>query len=214
MTTKGDAYGLGEVSGWGTLSKVGGSAGVAEGAAGGGVGIGVEAGVGIGVAEAWGVGVGFAFGETEGTIFRLRGIWTVGAADGFLAFDSLLTGIGIKRTDIGFGYSESYAPVLASTAMPTTPPAITFPAITVPPVAPPLLSTFTVCETYPGLLIVTVKLSVRRCFTNFAGVTLCSPVESRTSAAGGSLSTVSFSWMPRVIVAQEVKKRSGRRRQH
>lgn len=103
MTTKAKAYGLGEVSGWGTLSKVGGSAGVAEGCAGGGVGIGVEAGVGTGVAEACGVGVGFAFGETGGVIFFLRGICTVGAADGFLAFDGLLTGTGIKRTEIGFG---------------------------------------------------------------------------------------------------------------
>ena len=193
MTTKGEAYGLGDVSGWGTLSKVGGSAGVDEGTAGGGVGTGVEAGSGIGVAAACGVGVGFAFGETGGVIFFLCGICTVGAADGFLAFDGLLTGTGGKRTDIGFGYSESYAPVLASTAMPTMAPAITFPAITVPPVGPPLLSTFTVCETYPGLLIVTVKLSVRRFFTNFAGVTLCSPVESLTSAPGGSLCTVSFS---------------------
>jgi hypothetical protein len=99
------AYGLGEVSGWGTLSKVGGSAGVAEGAAGGGVGIGVEAGVDAGVAETCGVGVGFAFGETGEIIFLLRGIWTVGAPDGFLPFDGLLTGIGTggKRTNIGFG---------------------------------------------------------------------------------------------------------------
>jgi hypothetical protein len=102
-TKKGEAYGLGEASGLGTLSKVGGSAGVAEGTAGGGVGIGVEAGGGTGVAEACGVGVGFAFGETAGAIFCLRGICTVGAADGFLAFDGLLIGIGTKRTEIGFG---------------------------------------------------------------------------------------------------------------
>ena len=103
MTKKGEAYGLGEVSGLGTLSKVGGSAGVGEGAAGGGVGIGVDSGVGTGVAEGCGVGVDFAFGETGGVIFCLRGICTVGAADCFLAFDGLLTGTGIKRTEIGFG---------------------------------------------------------------------------------------------------------------
>jgi hypothetical protein len=103
VTENGEAYGLGEVSGLGTLSKVGGSAGVAEGCATGGGGGGVEAGVAAGVAEACGVGVGFAFGETGGAILFLRGICTVGAADGFLAFDGLLSGTGIKRTEIGFG---------------------------------------------------------------------------------------------------------------
>jgi hypothetical protein len=90
------------------------------------------------------------------------------------------------------------------------PPAITLPAIAVPPVPEYLLSTFTVCEIYPDLLTVTVKFSVRRFFTNFAGVTPLSPVESCTLAPGGSLMTLSFSWTPRVIVAQEVRNRNGR----
>jgi hypothetical protein len=103
VTTKGEVYGVGEASGLGTLSKVGGSAGVGDGCAGGGVGAGVETGVGAGVAEGCGVGVGFAFGETGGVIFFVRGICTVGDPDSFLAFDGLLTGIGIKRTEIGLG---------------------------------------------------------------------------------------------------------------
>src|SRR6266478_6811343 len=91
------------------------------------------------------------------------------------------------------------------------PPRMTFPAIAAPPVPPNLLSTFTVCGTYPDLLTVTVKGSVRRSFTNFAGVMPRSPVERRTSAAEGSLVTVNFSCTPRVIVAHEVKSRAGNR---
>src|SRR5881392_2749151 len=116
---------------------------------------------------------------------------------------------GTKRTETGFGYSELYAPLTASTPAPIGPPTITFPAIAVPPVADTLLSTFTVWGTYPALLTVTVKLS-RRLFTNFVGVTPFSPEESTTFAPDGSLNTVSLSWEPRVMVAQDVIRTTGR----
>src|SRR5947207_12757698 len=94
--------------------------------------------------------------------------------------------------------------------MPIAPPRMRFPAIAPPPVPPNLLSTLTVCGAYPGLLTVTLKGSVFRSLTNFTGVTPCSPVESLTSAPDGSLVTLSLSWTPRVIVAHEVKHKSGR----
>jgi len=110
-----------------------------------------------------------------------------------------------KRTETGFGYRELYAPLTASTPAPIGPPT----AMAVPPVADTLLSTFTVWGTYPTLLTVTVKLS-RRLFTNFVGVTPFSPEESTTFAPDGSLNTVSLSWEPRVIVAQDVIRTTGR----
>lgn len=106
---------------------------------------------------------------------------------------------GANRTETGFGYRESYAPLTASTPAPMGPPI----AMAVPPVADTLLSTFTVWGTYPALLTVTVKLS-RRLFTKLAGVTPFSPEESTTFAPDGSLNTVSLSWGPRMMVAQEV----------
>ncbi len=106
---------------------------------------------------------------------------------------------GTKRTETGFGYRELYAPLTASTPTPIGPPTI----MAVPPVADTLLSTFTVWGTYPALLTVTVKLS-RRLFTNLVGVTPFSPEESTTFAPDGSLNTVSLSWEPRVMVAQDV----------
>jgi hypothetical protein len=112
---------------------------------------------------------------------------------------------GAKRTETGFGYRELYAPLTASTPIPIGPPT----AMAVPPVADTLLSTFTVWGTYPALLTVTVKLS-RRLFTNFVGVTPFSPEESTTFAPDGSLNTVSLSWGPRVIVAQDVIRTTGR----
>ena len=112
---------------------------------------------------------------------------------------------GTKRTETGFGYRELYAPLTASTPTPIGPPAI----MAVPPVADTLLSTFTVWGTYPALLTVTVKLS-RRLFTNFVGVTPFSPEESTTFAPDGSLNTVSLSWEPRVIVAQDVIRTTGK----
>jgi hypothetical protein len=112
---------------------------------------------------------------------------------------------GTKRTETGFGYRELYAPLTASTPTPIGPPAI----MAVPPVADTLLSTFTVWGTYPALLTVTVKLS-RRLFTNFVGVTPFSPEESTTFAPDGSLNTVSLSWEPRVMVAQDVIRTTGR----
>jgi hypothetical protein len=112
---------------------------------------------------------------------------------------------GAKRTETGFGYRELYAPLTASTPAPIGPPA----AMAVPPVADTLLSTFTVWGTYPALLTVTVKLS-RRLFTNFVGVTPFSPEESTTFAPDGSLTTVSLSWEPRVMVAQDVIRTTGR----
>jgi len=112
---------------------------------------------------------------------------------------------GAKRTETGFGYRELYAPLTASTPAPIGPPA----AMAVPPVADTLLSTFTVWGTYPALLTVTVKLS-RRLFTNFVGVTPFSPEESTTFAPDGSLDTVSLSWEPRVMVAQDVIRTTGR----
>src|SRR6266567_5289656 len=116
---------------------------------------------------------------------------------------------GTKRTETGFGYRELYAPLTASTPAPIGPPTITLPAIAVPPVADTLLSTFTVWGTYPALLTVTVKLS-RRLFTKFVGVTPFSPEESTTFAPDGSLNTVSLSWEPRVMVAQDVIRTTGR----
>src|SRR5438876_5241252 len=116
---------------------------------------------------------------------------------------------GTKRAETGFGYRELYAPLTASTPTPIGPPIITLPAIAVPPVADTLLSTFTVWGTYPALLTVTVKLS-RRLFTNFVGVTPFSPEESTTFAPDGSLTTVSLSWEPRVMVAQDVIRTTGR----
>jgi hypothetical protein len=116
---------------------------------------------------------------------------------------------GTKRTETGFGYRELYAPLTASTPAPIGPPTITLPAIAVPPVADTLLSTFTVWGIYPPLLTVTVKLS-RRLFTNFVGVTPCSPEEITTFARDGSLNTVSLSCEPRVMVAQDVKRTTGR----
>jgi hypothetical protein len=110
---------------------------------------------------------------------------------------------GAKRTETGFGYRELNAPLTASTPAPIGPPEITLPAMAVPPVVDTLLSTFTVCGTYPALLSVTVKLS-RRLFTKVVGVTPFSPEESTTFAPDGSLNTVSLSWEPRVIVAQDV----------
>ena len=95
---------------------------------------------------------------------------------------------GVNRTETGFGYRESYAPLTASTPAPMGPPI----AMAVPPVADTLLSTFTVWGTYPALLTVTVKSS-RRLFTNLVGVTPFSPDESATFAPDGSLSTVSLS---------------------
>ena len=112
---------------------------------------------------------------------------------------------GTKRTETGFGYRELYAPLTASTPAPIGPPA----AMAVPPVADTLLSTFTVWGTYPALLTVTVKLS-RRLFTNCVGVTPFSPEESTTFAPDGSLNTVSLSWEPRVMVAQDVIRTTGR----
>jgi len=112
---------------------------------------------------------------------------------------------GAKRTETGFGYRELYAPLTASTPTPIGPPT----AIAVPPVADTLLSTFTVWGTYPALLTVTVKLS-RRLFTNLVGVTPFSPEESTTFAPDGSLNTVSLSWEPRVMVAQDVIRTTGR----
>src|SRR5881397_820656 len=112
---------------------------------------------------------------------------------------------GAKRTETGFGYRELYAPLTASTPAPIGPPT----AMAVPPVADTLLSTFTVWGTYPALLTVTVKLS-RRLFTNFVGVTPFSPEESTTFAPDGSLNTVSLSWEPRVMVAQDVIRTTGR----
>jgi hypothetical protein len=112
---------------------------------------------------------------------------------------------GTKRTETGFGYRELYAPLTASTPTPIGPPAI----MAVPPVADTLLSTFTVWGTYPALLTVTVKLS-RRLFTNFVGVTPFSPEESTTFAPDGSLDTVSLSLEPRVIVAQDVIRTTGK----
>ncbi len=112
---------------------------------------------------------------------------------------------GTKRTETGFGYRELYAPLTASTPTPIGPPAI----MAVPPVADTLLSTFTVWGTYPALLTVTVKPS-RRLFTNFVGVTPFSPEESTTFAPDGSLNTVSLSCEPRVMVAQDVKRTTGR----
>jgi hypothetical protein len=112
---------------------------------------------------------------------------------------------GAKRTETGFGYRELYAPLTASTPAPIGPPA----AMAVPPVADTLLSTFTVWGTYPALLTVTVKLS-RRLFTNCVGVTPFSPEESTTFAPDGSLNTVSLSWEPRVMVAQDVIRTTGR----
>src|SRR5262249_23281648 len=106
---------------------------------------------------------------------------------------------GANRTETGFGYRESYAPLTASTPAPMGPPI----AMAVPPVADTLLSTCTVWGTYPALLTVTVKFS-RRLFTNLVGVTPFSPEESTTFAPDGSLNTVSLSWGPRVMVAQEV----------
>src|SRR5438128_8487429 len=116
---------------------------------------------------------------------------------------------GTKRTETGFGYRELYAPLTASTPTPIGPPTITLPAIAVPPVADTLLSTFTVWGTYPALLTVTIKLS-RRLFTNFVGVTPFSPEESTTFAPDGSLTTVSLSWEPRVMVPQDVIRTTGR----
>src|SRR5437899_2306096 len=112
---------------------------------------------------------------------------------------------GAKRTETGFGYRELYAPLTASTPAPIGPPA----AMAVLPVADTLLSTFTVCGTYPALLTVTVKLS-RRLFTNCVGVTPFSPEESTTFAPDGSVNTVSLSWEPRVMVAQDVIRTTGR----
>jgi hypothetical protein len=106
---------------------------------------------------------------------------------------------GANRTETGFGYRELYAPLTASTPAPMGPPI----AMAVPPVADTLLSTFTVWGTYPALVTVTVKLS-RRLFTNLVGVTPFSPEESTTFAPDGSLNTVSLSWGPRVMVAQDV----------
>jgi hypothetical protein len=91
---------------------------------------------------------------------------------------------GTKRTETGFGYKELYAPLMESTPAPIGPPRITLPAMAVPPVAETLLSTFTVCGTYPTLLTVTVKLS-RRLFTNFVGVTPFPPEERTTFASDG-----------------------------
>jgi len=106
---------------------------------------------------------------------------------------------GANRTETGFGYRESYAPLTASTPAPMGPPI----AMAVPPVADTLLSTLTVWGTYPALLTVTVKLS-RRLFTKLVGVTPFSPEESTTFAPDGSLNTVSLSWGPRMMVAQDV----------
>ena len=118
---------------------------------------------------------------------------------------------GTKRTETGFGYRELYAPLTESTAKPIGHPTIkpTLPAMAVPPVAETLLSTFTVWGIYPALLTVTVKLS-QRLFTNFVGVTPFSPEESTTFAPDGSLNTVSLSWEPRVMVAQDVIRTTGR----
>ena len=99
---------------------------------------------------------------------------------------------GSKRTETGFGYRELYAPLIASTVTPIGPPRRTLRVLLVPPVADTLLSTFTVLETYPALLTVTVKLS-RRLFRNVVGVTPFSPEESTTFALDGSLNTVSLS---------------------
>jgi hypothetical protein len=99
---------------------------------------------------------------------------------------------GSKRTETGFGYRELYAPLMASTVTPIGPPRRTLRVLLVSPVADTLLSTFTVWETYPALLTVTVKLS-RRPFTNVVGVTPFSPEESTTFALDGSLNTVSLS---------------------
>jgi hypothetical protein len=98
---------------------------------------------------------------------------------------------GSKRTETGFGYRELYAPLMASTVTPIGPPRRTLRVLAVP-VADTLLSTFTVWETYPALLTVTVKLS-RRPFTNVVGVTPFSPEDSTTFALDGSLNTVSLS---------------------
>jgi hypothetical protein len=118
---------------------------------------------------------------------------------------------GSKRTETGFGYRELYAPLMASTVTPIGPPRRTLRVLLVSPVADTLLSTFTVWETYPALLTVTVKLS-RRPFTNIVGVTPFSPEESTTFALDGSLNTVSLSREPRVMVAQDVKSTTGRHR--
>src|ERR1700746_449565 len=99
---------------------------------------------------------------------------------------------GSKRTETGFGYRELYAPLMASTVTPIGPPRRTLRVLLVSPVADTLLSTFTVWETYPALLTVTVKLC-RLPFTNVAGVTPFSPEESTTFALDGSLNTVSLS---------------------
>ena len=99
---------------------------------------------------------------------------------------------GSNRTETGFGYRELYAPLMASTVTPIGPPRRTLRVLLVSPVADTLLSTFTVWETYPALLTVTVKLC-RLAFTNVAGVTPFSPEESTTFALDGSLNTVSLS---------------------
>ena len=99
---------------------------------------------------------------------------------------------GSKRTDTGFGCRELYAPLMASTVTPRGPPRRTLRVLVVPAVAEAAVSTFTVCEMYPILLTVTVKLS-RRPFTKVVGVTPVSPEDSTTFAPGGSLNTVSLS---------------------
>ena len=148
--------------------------------------------------------LGFTLGAVELLFVALDGprrLSIAAAATDFLS--------GTKRTETGFGYRELYAPLMESTAAPTGPATITLPAMAVPPVAESLLSTFTVWGTYPTLLTVTVKLS-RRLFTNFVGVTPFSPEESTTFAPDGSLNTVSLSWEPRVMVAQDVIRTTGR----
>jgi hypothetical protein len=118
---------------------------------------------------------------------------------------------GTKRTETGFGYRELYAPLTASTVTPIGAPTIkpTLPAMAAPPFADTLLSTFTVWGAYRALLTVTVKLSPRL-FRNVPGVTPLSPEESTTFAPDGSLNTVSVSREPRVMVAQDVKRTTGR----
>ena len=99
---------------------------------------------------------------------------------------------GSKRTDTGFGDRELYAPLMASTVTPRGPPRRTLRVLALPAVADAALPTFTVCERYPILLTVTVKLS-RRPFTKVVGVTPFSPEDSTTFAPDGSLTTVSLS---------------------
>jgi hypothetical protein len=149
-------------------------------------GIGVLCGSGdsAGVGELSGFGVALGSGELSGAVFFWRAFSPEPEAADRLAAEDFLA--GSRCTDTGFGENERVQP---------------------------FVTTFTVCEVYPGLLTVTVTFSARRSFTNFAGVTPCSPEESLTSAPGGSLSTVSFAGPPPVM-AQEVRTKNGRQKQH